>query len=216
MATPQSPLTPEQRLAQEERQKFEKLGRYAAIGGVVVCPVIALLPPRKLDLYTFALAVSTYISADHLCNSYTGRGVIESVFAPRWKSRELEPVEKGTGFSLPTPKARELHEQYQKQLRELEIREAQKEGKPIPPPKQNKNILRQLWMGDEEEGWKERRLEEERKALAEGKGYSGIIMDQIWEVWNWDKKKKAEEENSTTTNADSANTNTSKDERKKP
>jgi len=26
--------------------------------------------------------------------------------------------------------------------------------------------------------------------LAEGKGYSGIILDQIWDVWNWDKRKR--------------------------
>jgi hypothetical protein len=207
MATPQPPLTPEQRIALEERQKLEKLGRYAAIGGVILCPALALMPPRKLDLYTLALGISTYISADYLCNSYTGRGVVENVFAPRWRSKEADPYEKGAPLSaLPTPEARKLHDQYQKKLRELEIQEAQREGKPVPPPK--KGILQQLWMGDEEEGWKERRLEEERKALAEGKGYSGIIMDQIWEVWNWDKKKKPGEEE-----ASSTNTN---EERKKP
>lgn len=52
-----------------------------------------------------------------------------------------------------------------------------------------KSLLGKIWMGDEEPGWKERRLEEERKALEEGKSYTDMIFEQIWEVWNWDKKK---------------------------
>lgn len=55
--------------------------------------------------------------------------------------------------------------------------------------KKERGVLGRLWMGGEEEGWKERRLEEERKALEEGKGYTDMILEQIWEVWNWDKKK---------------------------
>jgi hypothetical protein len=50
-------------------------------------------------------------------------------------------------------------------------------------------------MGNEEEGWKERRLREEQKALDEGKGYGDMIKEHIWEVWNWgDAKKKTDEE----------------------
>jgi uncharacterized protein YdaU (DUF1376 family) len=58
---------------------------------------------------------------------------------------------------------------------------------------QNRSALGRFWMGDEKEGWKERRLEEERKALEEGKGYMDMIFEQVWEVWNWDKKKGDEE-----------------------
>ena len=28
-----------------------------------------------------------------------------------------------------------------------------------------------------------------RRALEEGRGYGGLITDQIWEVWNWGKDK---------------------------
>ena len=55
--------------------------------------------------------------------------------------------------------------------------------------KGKRGVIGRIWMGGEEEGWKERRLEEERKALEEGKGYTDLILEQIWEVWNWDKKK---------------------------
>lgn len=205
MANPQPILTPEQRLAREQREKYEKLGRYAAIGGVIVCPAIAFLPPRKLDLYTFALGISTYLSADYLANYYTRRGLIENIFAPRWPN-EPEPT-----FSLPTSKARELHEENQRKLREIEIMNAQREGKPIPPAPDRRGVFEKVWMGRETEGWKEKRLAEERRALEEGKGYGGIILDQIWEVWNWGKEENEGEASVNTTSPDSA-----KDERKKP
>jgi hypothetical protein len=48
---------------------------------------------------------------------------------------------------------------------------------------------KEIWMGRETEGWQERRLKEERERLANGEGYGDMIMDQIWEVWNWGEKK---------------------------
>ena len=176
MATPQPPLTPEQRLEREQNERLKKIARNVAIGGVIVCPAVALLPPRKLDLYTLALGIGFYLSADHLSTSYTGRGLIENV-TPRWNS-------------LPTEKAIETQQRFEAEKSMKEAREAMREGREI--RKEEKGILHRLWMGDEEEGWKERRLAEERKALEEGKTYTSMILDQIWEVWNWDKKKDGE------------------------
>ena len=48
---------------------------------------------------------------------------------------------------------------------------------------------KELWLGGETEGWKERRLKEEQEKIDNGEGYGGMIMDQIWEVWNWGEKK---------------------------
>ena len=56
-----------------------------------------------------------------------------------------------------------------------------------------KGMGKRLWMGGEREGWKERRLREEREALEEGRGYGGLIWDQIWEVWNWEKGRKGKD-----------------------
>jgi hypothetical protein len=39
------------------------------------------------------------------------------------------------------------------------------------------------------EDWKERRLKEEQEKLDQGEGYGGMIMDQIWDVWNWGERK---------------------------
>ncbi len=83
---------------------------------------------------------------------------------------------------LPTDKAREFQRQFA---------EAKEREKSVDQSEASKTALEKLWMGDEKEGWRERRLEEERKALQEGKTFSDMIFGQIWEVWNWDKKKKS-------------------------
>ena len=51
---------------------------------------------------------------------------------------------------------------------------------------------KEIWMGGEKEGWKERRLREEQEKINQGEGYGSMIMDQIWEVWNWGEKKGEE------------------------
>lgn len=87
---------------------------------------------------------------------------------------------------LPTERAREV----QRKLAE----EREKGRRALGKTEEDKSVLQKIWMGDETEGWKERRLEEEKKALAEGKSYTDMIFEQIWDVWNWDKKGKKEDE----------------------
>ncbi|KAJ4351158.1 uncharacterized protein N0V89_006497 [Didymosphaeria variabile] len=179
MATPNAPsdiLTPDQRLALEQQETYARYKRNIAIGGAVACPVIMLLPPRKLDLYTLSLGIGFYLSADHLAQSYKGRPLL-SLITPSFSS----PVS-----SLPTEKARETSRIFKERE---EAERARREGVEGLGKEKKKGILGKLWMGDEEEGWKERRLEEERKALEEGKTYTDMILEQIWDVWNWDKKK---------------------------
>lgn len=170
--TPQLPIPPEQRLALEQQARYQRIVRNLAIGGVVLCPIIAILPPRKLDLYTFTLGVGFYLSADHLCTLNTGRGLVQQ-FTPM------------RAVDLPTERAKEMQKI---------IREEREKGRRLEGREEEKSVLGKLWMGDEKEGWKERRLEEERKAIEEGKGYMDMIFEQVWEVWNWDKKKGSGEE----------------------
>lgn len=180
MATSQPPtiLTPEQRLALENQQRNSRIIRNVAIGGVVLCPIIMLMPPRKLDLYTFSLGLGFYLSADHLCETYYGRGLVT----------QLSPFR--AVADLPTERAREV----QRKLAEEREKERRKLGKS--GDEGDKSVLHKIWMGGETEGWKERRLEEERQALEEGKSYTDMIFEQIWDVWNWDKKGKKEDDES--------------------
>ncbi len=53
-------------------------------------------------------------------------------------------------------------------------------------------IVERVRLSSEGEDWKAKRDKREREALEEGRGYSGLIMDQIWEVWNWGKVRAEE------------------------
>lgn len=44
-------------------------------------------------------------------------------------------------------------------------------------------LARKLWYGGEREGWKERRIREEREALEEGRGYGELIADAVREAF---------------------------------
>ena len=55
-----------------------------------------------------------------------------------------------------------------------------------------RGLVERVWMGNEGEDWKAKRDQREKEALEEGRGYGGLIMDQVWEVWNWGGKKMEE------------------------
>jgi len=59
-------------------------------------------------------------------------------------------------------------------------------------PEKQPSTLEKLWLGDEKPDWKKRREEEEQEALDEGRGYGGLIMDQLKEVWTWKTKEERE------------------------
>jgi hypothetical protein len=40
----------------------------------------------------------------------------------------------------------------------------------------------------------ERRIQEEQKALEEGKGYGDLISEYVWDVWSWGKNKEEEDD----------------------
>ena len=141
---------------------FEDVKYKLSLGLLVVCPIIMLLPPRRLDLYTFGLGGMWAASANHALHVSSGRSILQRVSS--------------TGSELPTERAREM----QRLLREQ--REA--EGK---QQQQQQGVLERVWMGGEKEGWKERRLREEKEALEKGEGYGDLIAKQIWEVVSWDK-----------------------------
>ncbi|OCL14718.1 hypothetical protein AOQ84DRAFT_330578 [Glonium stellatum] len=172
-----SPLPTDQQLAQRRQEQYETLKRNLALACLVGCPAIMALPPRKLDLYTFALGAVWVVSANQAARSYTGRGV--------WQ--HVAPL--ADNSALPTERAREV----QRALREREERErGEREALGRRDGVRERGLLEKVWMGDEKEGWKERRLQEEREALEEGRGYGSMIMEQIWEVWNWGKKGEGE------------------------
>jgi hypothetical protein len=193
-STPQKPRSPSSSPSTTTSPTDQtKLLHNAALAGLIICPAIILLPPRKFDLYTIALLSGTFVSANHLTYEYTGRS-----FVTRWSDRLNSFSNVG---QLP-PKAVLVQERLR---REREARDLALERKPVleklgaKEPEsiaqqverkrvEEKSVLKKVWYGQEGADWKAKRDQREKEALEDGRGYSGLIMDQIWEVWNWGGK----------------------------
>ncbi|KAK5993312.1 hypothetical protein PT974_06741 [Cladobotryum mycophilum] len=154
----------------------------AALGGVIITPLAMLLPPRKADIRLFVLFGTFSLCANQLAYEYTG----QSVYG-RFGNRV------GSMFDNTLP---EGAQRTQKLLKEQREREAARKQDQADLEKKS-GVLRDIWMGGEDEDWKKKRAEEHQRSFQEGKGMSDIIFEQIAEVWsgNWkgDAKKKDDE-----------------------
>ncbi|KAM0558559.1 hypothetical protein ACHAPJ_004754 [Fusarium lateritium] len=161
----------------------------SALAGAVILPLAMLLPPRKVDLRFFVLAGAWSLATNQLAYEYTGSSIYS-----RFGSRMGSMV----GTDLP-----EGAQRTQQLLREHREREAALKAKQEQQKEDEKKgvakALNDVWMGGEEKDWREKRAEEHRQKMEEGKGIGDIIMDQVADVWsgNWGKgSKKQEGENS--------------------
>ncbi|KAI9828791.1 MAG: hypothetical protein M1832_001896 [Thelocarpon impressellum] len=171
MSAPQPlslPATP------QSADAYRRSLNFLSLGLLVACPVILALPPRKLDLYSFSLATAWVISVDHITAERTGASISQHL-------RRRAP-----GFDgLPSERARDVQER----LRRERLLRAQQSGQGSERAGYGESLVNRVWMGGETEGWKERREQEEREKLEQGGGYGDLILDQIWEVWNWGRSK---------------------------
>ncbi|PBP17149.1 hypothetical protein BUE80_DR012060 [Diplocarpon rosae] len=184
----------------------EALIHNLSLGALIVCPIIILIPPRKLDIYTVFLTAGFFAGGNELAREYTGKSI-----ASRFGSRVTSIV----GQDLP-PKALET----QRLLREEKAARAKAAGREDPgqeaegiskvmeavwrkeaanrteveskAKEEEKGLLRKVWYGAEGPDWKAKRDKREKEALEQGRGYGGLIVDQIYEVWGWGKGKAEE------------------------
>jgi len=110
-------------------------------------------------------------SANHLTYTYTGRSIFQRL------SSSSKPVER-------TPNER--YKEVQRQLREQGIAGSEKEGK---------RVWEKVWMGDETEGWRERRVEEEKQVFEKGEGYGSLIARHFRDVFWSGKESGARQDN---------------------
>jgi len=121
---------------------------------LIACPLLIILPPRKLDLYTFTLTGAWVFSFNGLASGRTrtgNTGVFGTAQVDAASGEQEGRLEVGKGDGG--------------------------EGEGV------KGLARKIWMGDERPGWQRRRLEREREELEAGKGYGDIIMEQVREVF---------------------------------
>jgi len=94
----------------------EKTKREIAWVVLIICPIIALLPPRRLSSFTMSLLFGHAFAANYL---WTGVWPFLTPPAVKQTSLPTEP-------DLPTERAREFHRQHQL-LKEAKLRQ-QREG----------------------------------------------------------------------------------------
>ena len=136
-----------------------------------VAPALIALPPRKLDLYTFTLAGIFAVSGNQLLRERNGVGILGAL-PGREAGRSVTEIAQGRSQEriLEEPKRREDV-----------VRGVMRDGRQI---HEKARVVPEVT-----ENWKEKRLKEEQEKLDQGEGYGGMIMDQIWDVWNWGEKK---------------------------
>lgn len=123
-----------------------------------------------MDWRFLILAATFSISTSQLAYDYTGRSIYD-----RFGARAQQLFDSDLPEHAKEAQRRLRHERMAREgLTEADMRriELEKRGR-----------LEKLWYGDEtREEWSQRRAEEHKKALEEGKGLWGIIVDQVAEV----------------------------------
>lgn len=163
------PQPPQRQPTPGETRNYAHTVHYAAIVAIVACPVIALLPPRKLDFYTIGLLTTTGYCSNYLIREQTGRSVWQHVTTPA-RSSSILPPEERANLDRELQRGRE------------ELRRVRHEGI---------SVVEEV---SKREAWKKKLEEEIKEDVAEGKGYGDMIYDQIYEVWNWGKRKEEEDD----------------------
>lgn len=136
----------------------------AAWGMLVVCPLVALLPPRRLNFGTTSLGVSWLLSANYLVQERRHRPSIIGVCRT---DEDSLAQDKDTGKG--EREATTIHK--------------------FKDPADQKKSLSQLPTSQVEDT-RRRRIEYHQDKLDEGAGYGDIIKEQIWDVWNQNKDNK--------------------------
>ncbi|KAF7862606.1 hypothetical protein EAF04_007479 [Stromatinia cepivora] len=182
----------------------------ASLAALIVCPLVMMIPPRKMDVYTFALMTTTFIGGNHLAYEYTGVSMMTRIQSrvTSFSSTELPEKAKETQRRIREAQEKKRMEESGKFVGKtfksqegvkgegvLEALEKRSAGQPTVEMVQEggkEGVLEKIWLGGEGKDWKEKRDQKEKEALEAGKGYGDLIMEQIWEVWNGGKKKVGE------------------------
>lgn len=175
-------------LAGVDNDPYYTLRHNASIGALILCPILALIPPRKVDPYTFMLATSATLAGNNLVRDYTGRGVWERI--DRRTSGLLKKPDPIEPLSTPTRTAAAA-----KEGSGDAYARARTAGRSLEQPGRLGEETRASTLSTaadsaqgETSSWPEERRAREKVALEDGAGYWGLIKSQVWEVWNWDRR----------------------------
>lgn len=96
------------------------------------------------------------------------------------------------GNHIPSVRNRERMEGLKREEEEQRRARRQEDGA-VQEEVRKRGLLKGIWMGGESDDWVEERKRKEKEALEEGRGYGGLIMDQIKDVWGVKKEEDDDE-----------------------
>jgi hypothetical protein len=207
MSSTPSSQPPSQSQSQDHlrQAQYNTIITCTSLGALLLCPLLIALPPRKFDFYTVLLISGTAVGGNQVLREYTGRGITDRVptlrrlasdgdVDSRLRNERIGAIDErfgrrdsrtaiggGVGAEQgPTTAA------VARAVREMKAGERVHGEAPA-------------GVGEEEEprqrkaDWKLQRDAREKEALEDGRGYGGLIVDQIWEVWNWGRETSSGE-----------------------
>ncbi|TLD19856.1 hypothetical protein PspLS_09576 [Pyricularia sp. CBS 133598] len=149
---------------------------YTALGVAGLGLLALALPPRTWGFRSTLLSSSVFISSNQLAHDYTGRS-----FVQRWGER-TEKLEAAinSGDSDETRRIKEAI-----RAEKLRRREAlpEEERRRLEALDRARDKSKSSWFRE----WDEK----EKQALADGRGYGGLIMDTVREAFGVDEEKPA-------------------------
>jgi hypothetical protein len=166
------PQPPQRQPSTTETERYARTLRNVAWGTVVLCPIVACLPPRRLNAMTFGLIGATVYSANYLSYDRSGRSLWANMTAKG--SATVVPYTERTNLDLELSRAR--------------AEMARLNGERVGVVADGNGSLSQR------EAWKAQREKEIQDDLDVGKGFGEMITDQIWEVWNGGKKEDQDDD----------------------
>lgn len=192
---PQGPPQPAQlpALAQATKQPYHNPYLTKVAWGVTPIALIGLvMPPRKFNINFVILTGCALWGMNQLRYDYTGKSMGERLQPFFQKISGQEMPEKAQQMQIRIREEKERREQMQmsaagvSKTDRAKWLEAKREKE-----KEARSTWESIWMGDEDENWKEKRDQREKEALQEGGvGIWGLITEQISEVWSAGKKKE--------------------------
>lgn len=185
-ATPGPTTSP---VTTEALQQQPPLTSNLAILILLTSPVIALLPPRKLDIYTFCLGSAFVLAAGHI---YTSELPATSRLR-RFINEQKYSSAQNNNNNNNNNHHRDLKNSTTAVVAQA-VERVDEEGNQDRDRGGVKAMARKFWMGKETPGWEGRRMAREREVLDEGGGigYGELIGESIMDVFG--AKEEREEE----------------------
>lgn len=195
MSTTSAPSDDAERLhASRMDESYRRFVNGVTLGTLFLAPIMVMLPPRRLNFTSLAWGGAFAAAAVHREIPAKMARPFMDVSMPR-AARELKEQrererEAERQAAITAERRRILDAQPGAVAVAVGAEKNEREpGRSYAPKDLLEEKAREIWIGGETEDWKERRLREEREKLAQGEGYGSMIVDQIWEVWNWGGKK---------------------------